>query len=39
LVKSVAAKMGRAEFFEPLMRTDPLSGWPPCTIILSIAGQ
>src|ERR1700704_1706184 len=28
--------MGRAEFFEPLMRTDPLSGDPPCTMILSI---
>ena len=25
LVSSVAARMGSAEFFEPLMRTDPLS--------------
>src|SRR4051794_39817729 len=37
LVSSVAARIGRAEFLEPLILTEPESLWPPCTRILSIS--
>src|SRR6266853_2599087 len=36
LVSSVAARIGRAEFFEPLILTVPASELPPWTRILSI---
>ncbi|MBT9138880.1 MAG: hypothetical protein DDT31_01459 [Syntrophomonadaceae bacterium] len=36
LVRRVAAIIGRAEFFAPLILTDPFSLFPPETIILSI---
>src|SRR5580700_4648458 len=36
LVSKVAARMGSAEFLEPLILTVPANVWPPCTIILSI---
>src|SRR5215210_3422117 len=36
-VSSVAARIGSAEFFEPLMLTEPESVRPPCTRILSIS--
>src|SRR5476651_1105167 len=35
-VRSVAAKMGRAEFFEPLISTRPVRRAPPLTTSLSI---
>jgi hypothetical protein len=28
-VSNVAAKIGRAEFFDPLILIEPLSEWPP----------
>src|SRR5437870_2737169 len=36
LVNNVAARIGKAEFLEPLMRTDPFKVVPPWTMILSI---
>ena len=35
-VSNVAARIGKAEFFEPLILTDPEREFPPWTIILSI---
>ncbi len=35
-VRSVAAKIGKAEFFDPLILTDPFKGCPPRMTILSI---
>ena len=35
-VSSVAARIGRAEFFEPLILIEPESGWPPWMRILSM---
>src|SRR5215210_8366626 len=36
LVSNVAARIGSAEFFEPLIFTEPERDRPPCTNILSI---
>src|SRR3982074_829237 len=36
LVSKVAARMGKAEFFDPLILTVPAKARPPCTMILSI---
>src|SRR2546430_8689717 len=36
-VNNVAAMMGSAEFFDPLICTVPRRGFPPVTIIFSIA--
>src|SRR4051812_5121058 len=38
-VRRVAARIGSAEFFEPLTLILPESGWPPWTRILSIPSE
>ena len=38
-VSNVAARIGRAEFFDPLILIEPESGWPPWMRILSIPGK
>ena len=39
LVKSAAHSIGSAAFFEPLILTDPLSGFPPLTKNLFMADE
>ncbi len=38
-VSKVAARIGSAEFFEPLILIEPESGWPPWMRILSISDK
>src|SRR5438270_12297101 len=38
-VNRVAARIGKAEFFEPLILIEPARAFPPCSRILSIPGE